>query len=240
LFEDRQLIFDHDLFIWKKKAPSVFSWVGEQEGQIEAHYCIIELPLWNGIRTGFAVDAIFSKKAGTIPDISGICNHALQVAKAAGLDVVIGFPNERMAPIRKMLGWKSAPSYRWEVSKGISPINGTYDMRELAIKSEYESWRWGQCPRSYLATDNGQFIIAAQDGLNESIPILLRYEKESWQTNYQTHYFSFIEKVNDEQYSDIKRIEPLYFWLGNDGMQHTLSWPKVWPLETVEGVTLGW
>lgn len=240
LFAERGLIFDRPLFEWKKQAPSVFSWVGVSEGQVVAHYCVIEMPLWAGVRTGFAVDAIFSKSASTVPNISAMLNQALEECKDAGIDVVIGFANDRMAPLKRFLGWNAAPGYSLQVSYGEQQIDGADGRTRTEFRdSPYDRWRWGKCPRTYQTSGDLSLIVKPYSETVDEAPLLLRFRTSEWSRLVNRFRFAYWQKYETPSKPQGQLLVPLYTWLSHDRNKDAL-WPLIWPMELVEGVTLGW
>lgn len=238
LFVERDIHFDEEMFVWKKQAPAVYSWVALLGDEIAGHYCILEMPMWPGIRTGFAIDAIFSKQAGTIPNISRVINHALAEIKEQGFDLVIGVPNERMAPVKRLLGWKPAPPYIWKVSNGIESLQEKYPSALQISSGDYEQWRWQMCPRKYLQSENGTIATAADRAAVDRPPMLMRFDRNVWHMINRRYRFLYLEQLSGEFQSNESSVQPLYVSISN--VNKTLVWPELWPLETVEGVTLGW
>ncbi|MDT3427993.1 hypothetical protein J2Z22_003583 [Paenibacillus forsythiae] len=235
LFIEREVLLDRELFLWKKKAPSIFSWVGEKNEAIVAHYSIIEMPLIQDIRTGFAVDAIFTKHASQIPDIAMMLSHALQEVQLAGLDLIVGIPNQRMSPVKRMLGWTPMPVYYWNISKGRERISKPFVCCETAF-SDYERWRYKECPRQYTQQRDCGIVLSGEREY-AGTPYLMRYDCSNWNDIEQTYAFSYL---HTNLSGNLPVVQPLYMLLTEKREQASLIWPDIWPLETLEGVTLGW
>lgn len=235
LFIDRGLQFDRELFLWKKKAPSVFTWVGVQDDLLVAHYSIIEMPMFPGIRTGFAVDAIFAKQSSQIPNIAKLLNHALKEVQHSGIGIVIGVPNKRMGPVKRLLGWSPAPLYSWGLSKGTELISNTVLFDDDSV-SAYEQWRWVEVPRRYNGYKESNIVLSG-NFKHDGAPYLLRYLTSNWQEIEGTYAFSYLRKQLGNQPPD---VEPLFTLLDKDVIETSIEWPEVWPMETLEGVVLGW
>ncbi|MBU5441007.1 hypothetical protein [Paenibacillus sp. MSJ-34] len=250
LYMERKLAFDREMFQWKKLAPDSYSWIGETEGKIVAHYSIIEMPLLPSARTGFAVDGIFAKSHGQIAPISQMLNHALHEVRQAGLDVIVSFANEKMGTVKKFLGWKTIGRYCWKKSSGKKPVterSGAYPFRvihqeDVRYSEVYQHWRWDLCPRVYNCIQMKGQIIALFS--TEDFQMILWEEPSACAQIEEGYSFWYLTvEVGDvlQGYADKNAnpdsLEPLYYPLSEE---REWKWPVRWPLETVEGVTLGW
>ncbi|MDN4066460.1 hypothetical protein QYF50_01030 [Paenibacillus vini] len=233
LFADRELPFDKELFLWKKKAPNVFSWVGERDGTLAAHYSIIEMPMFPGFRTGVAVDGIFARETSQVPNIAKMLNHAMQETRGAGIDIVIGVPNKRMGPVKRLLGWSTAPTYRWEISRGAQLVTKAASLQDSL--SGYDDWRLTKGPRKYGMDPEGNLIVS-EEMQYKGAPYLIRYNLSKWPVIGERYSFSYLRK----QPGNSPDVEPLYVLLNKASSDTSLEWPDVWPMETLEGVVLGW
>ena len=142
LFEERELPFDRELFLWKKRAPHSLSMIGESGGRVVAHYCVIEMPLLPSCRAGFAVDGIFAKSHSQISAIQQLIGHTAEAAADCGIQVLIAFANDRMKPVKQFLGWRPIGRYGWRRSRGAAEVglSGPFS-RTGAGSAAYEEWR---------------------------------------------------------------------------------------------------
>ncbi len=262
LFVERGLAFDEALFLWKKAAPRQRSWVGVEDGRVTAHYSIMELPLFPSFRAGFAVDGIFALSHSRMALIQEMVSGALRQAKQDGVHLVVGFANERMSVVKKFLGWKSIGCYRWRTSQGrmAGEPESSADKNEWGmienVKAEqngsdpgsdpdaqaYARWRWNASPRAYDAVVHGQRIVARMSGLKlkREAPLLVWHDPEAWQAIDASCRFSYLQReaAAGDKPDGESWVEPLFYPLVGQGAEW--DWPVRWPLETVEGVTLGW
>ncbi|MFD2671965.1 hypothetical protein [Marinicrinis sediminis] len=255
LYEARGLQFDPSLFQWKKQAPVQMSWVAEEEGVLYAHYAMIEMPFKPKARVAFAVDGIFHPERTTLPFIADMLEHALHWARdEAKLDAVMAFANNKMGPVKRLLGWQPFGTYQAAQTNGnargeerLSLSPSLADQQTSCSNSDYpsiyEAWRFLASPRRYhymkgqerhyWFTESQWLLSPVEDFMAEAV-----------QLNEKTfHYMARTRegisgKMTEKNPAQTEMWTPLYKPLSKQAE----AWepPPVWPFETVEGVTLGW
>jgi len=240
LFEERGLPFDEKLFDWKKAAPHICSWVGEDCGRIVAHYAVIEMPLFESVRMGFGIDGIFAKSHSRVEDIHDMLQYAASQMRLAGLAGILAFANPRMKTIKQFLGWQPIGQYEWVGTDGNLPeLRAIALPRAFGAAAAYETWRW-KAPRAYRGLVTNDECAALFSLTGEERPTLLWHDSRHWSAIERCGGFRYLGRSASPMgsLSSSQGIEPLYYSLADSAAD--IAWPEIWPLETVEGVTLGW
>lgn len=245
LFRQRDVPFNEERFLWKKHCPGQLSLVGVEDEEVIAHYSILPMPLPFGdssLRAGFAVDGIFHPRKAQLDKIQQMLQVAKMEAQSHGLSLLVGFPNSRMAPVKKFLGWQEWSQVQWVLSKGSCGLKSFKPKSSFFPESPYHTWRWAERKADYWHYQEDDIhAVFGEMGFPARALLWINSENAMWRLARKLPFVCMHMKGDlPEQFTSLEsKKETSLLYLPLIPLER-IGLAPLWYGESLEGVTLGW